>query len=205
MHGSTGQIIYANHSIKRLIERAYRVRSFQITGPDWLDNVRFDIIAKYPTGATEKDKALMLRTLLGERFQLKVHRESKELQGYALVAVKSGFKLQPVEPGGGSETSSTGGAIQTLTAKRISITALADFLAGTLSETVVDKSGISGVYNLELRWSADDLNKDGDIVAAAPNLVTALQDTLGLRLQPQKVPVKIIAVDHVERLPTDNF
>ena len=87
----------------------------------------------------------------------------------------------------------------------MSMAALADFIAGTLGETVVDKSGIGGVYNLELRWSADDLNKDGDDSADAPTLFIALQETLGLRLQPQKVPAEIIAVDHAERVPTDNF
>jgi len=98
-HGTKGQIVMDNQSLHRLIERAYNVKAFQVIGPDWLESVRFDMVAKYPPDATDEQKTAMLRTLLEDRFKLVAHRESKEKQGYALVVAKGGFKLKPVEPG----------------------------------------------------------------------------------------------------------
>jgi uncharacterized protein (TIGR03435 family) len=202
-HGSKGQIVFKNQTLKRLIERAYGVKPFQVIGPDWMENVHFDITAKYPPDTKDDDRALMLRSLLEDRFKLAAHHESKDLPGYVLVVAKR-FKLQPVEGEGGSDTNSTGGRIRTLTAKKTSIAFLADLIARNLGEMVVDKTGIEGVYDFELRWSNDDQNASGTDADTAPSLFTALQETLGLRLQSQKVPVDVVVVDHVERVPSDN-
>ncbi len=205
--GSTGQIVFTNVSLKRLIERAYNVKPFQVTAPDWVENLHFDIAAKYPPDTKNEDRSLMLRTLLEDRFKLAVHHDSKEMQGFALVVAKSGFKLKPVEPAGGSSTSDNGGRVRTLTVKHASIPSIADLLARILGETVIDKTGIEGVYDFEFKWTADDMDgstsstNNGD---PAPSLFTAVQETLGLRLQSQKGPVDIIVVDHVERVPAEN-
>jgi uncharacterized protein (TIGR03435 family) len=202
-HGSKGQIVFTNQTLKRLIERAYSVKPFQVTGPGWMETVCFDIAAKYPPDTKDDNRSLMLRTLLEDRFKLAVHRESKEMPGYALVVAKSGFKLKPVEPGG-SDTNSNGGHVRTLTAKKTSMAQLADLVARWLGEIVVDKTAIDGVYDFEFRWTNDDQTPNGTDAEAAPSLLTALQETLGLRLQPQKVPVEIVVVDHVERVPSEN-
>jgi uncharacterized protein (TIGR03435 family) len=110
--GSKGQIVFTNLTLKRLIERAYNVKSFQVTGPDWMDNIRFDIVAKYPPDTKDDDGSAMLRSLLEERFKLGVHRESKDMPGYALVVAKRGFKLQPAEPGGSDTSTNRGGACE---------------------------------------------------------------------------------------------
>ncbi|HXB71735.1 MAG TPA: TIGR03435 family protein [Candidatus Acidoferrales bacterium] len=201
--GSKGQIVFTNQTLKRLIERAYSVKPFQVPGPGWMETVHFDIAAKYPPDSKDDDRSLMLRTLLEDRFKLAVHRESKDMPGYALVVAKSGFKLKPVEPGG-SDTNTNGDRVRTLTAKKTSMAILTDLVARWLGEVVVDKTGIDGVYDFELRWTNDDQPANGIDAAAAPSLFTALQETLGLRLQPQKVPVDIVVVDHVERVPTEN-
>jgi uncharacterized protein (TIGR03435 family) len=204
-NGSRGQIVFNNVTLKRLIERAYGVKPFQVAGPDWMEAVRFDIAAKYPPETKNDDRFVMLRTLLEDRFKLAVHRQSKDLPGYALMVAKSGFKLKPVEPGG-ADTGTNGGRVRTLTAKRTSMPLLADLLARSLGEMVVDKTGIEGVYNFEFRWTNGDPNPssaDAD-ADAAPSLFTALQETLGLRLQTQKVPVEMIVVDHVQRAPIEN-
>ncbi len=206
-NGSKGQIVFTNVSLKRLIERAYNVKPFQVTSPDWTENVHFDIAAKYPPDTKNEDRALMLRTLLEDRFKLAVHHDSKELPGFALVEAKGGFKLKPVEAAGGSSAKDYGGRVRTLTVKHTSIPSIADLLARLLGETVVDKTGIEGVYDFEFKWTADDMDgstsstSNGD---PAPSLFTAVQETLGLRLQSQKVPVDIIVVDHVERVPAEN-
>ena len=202
-HGSTGQVVFTNLSLKRYIERAFNVKPFQVIGPDWMESVHFDITAKYPPDTKEADRPAMLRTLLEDRFKLAVHRESKEMQGYGLVVAKGGFKLKPVEAGG-SNTEGHGGRVRILTAKKTSMAQLADLVARYLNEVVLDKTGIDGVYDFEFRWTNDDQTPAGADVETAPSLFTALQETLGLRLQRQKVPVEMIVVDHVERVPTEN-
>ena len=208
-NGSKGQIVFTNVTLKRLIERAYNVKPFQVTSPDWTENVHFDIAAKYPPDTKNEDRFLMLRTLLEDRFKLAVHHDSKELPGFALVVAKGGFKLKPVESTGDvrSSTSDNGGRVRTLTVKHTSIPSIADLLARLLGETVVDKTGIEGVYDFEFKWTSDDMDSSTSSTSngdPAPSLFTAVQETLGLRLQSQKVPVDIIVVDHVERVPAEN-
>ncbi|SPE35764.1 conserved hypothetical protein [Candidatus Sulfopaludibacter sp. SbA3] len=89
-----------------------------------------------------------------------------------------------------------------LKATKLSMKEMADFVARMLGEVVIDKTGLDGVYTFELHWSNEDKTSDG--VATSPSLPTALQETLGLRLQPQKVPVEFLVVDHAERVPTEN-
>jgi uncharacterized protein (TIGR03435 family) len=202
-NGTKGQVVMTNQTLKRLIERAYNVKPFQVTGPGWMEDVRFDIAAKYPPDTRNDDRFVMLRTLLEDRFKLAVHRESKDMPGYALVVAKSGLRLKPVEPGA-SGMDSEGGRVQSLTAKKAAMAQLADFVARNLGEFVVDKTGLDGVYDFELRWTNDDQNPNATDIDGVPSLFTALQEALGLRLQAQKVPVEIIVVDHVERVPTEN-
>jgi len=126
------------------------------------------------------------------------------MPGYALVVAKGGFKLKAVEKTGSSGTSNNGGRVRTLTATKCSMVDLADDVARSLGQMVVDRTGLEGVYDFELRFINDDLSSNASDVDGVPSLFTALRDTLGLRLQPEKVPVDIIVVDHLERVPTDN-
>jgi uncharacterized protein (TIGR03435 family) len=199
--GTRGQIMIRNMTLHRLVELAYSVSPAQVVGPDWMENVRFDVTAKYPPDANAADRWLMLRALLEERFKLAVHRESREVQGYALVVAKGGFKLKPVEAGE-NDTDHAGGRVQTLTAKSTSIASLAGLAARYLGAVVIDKTGIDGVYDFQLRWTSDGENTDN--ADAPPLFPVAIQETLGLRLQAQKVPAEVIVVDHAERIPTEN-
>jgi len=89
-----GRIHYAFITLKMLIVNAYDVKVFQITGPPWLDSERFELTATMPPNTTKEQFRLMLQNLLAERFQLAVHRETKELPMYSLVVAKSGPKLK---------------------------------------------------------------------------------------------------------------
>jgi uncharacterized protein (TIGR03435 family) len=204
-NGSKGQTVFTNVSLRRLIERAYNVKPFQVTGPDWLDNVRFDITAKYPGDTNNEQRALMLRTLLVERFHLATHRESKDMPAYALLVAKSGPKLEVTKMSGDS-TSSNRGRFED---KAVSMAGLADQLARQLERPVVDKTGLTAVYTLKLEWTPDDQpagRGEGGAgePALGPSIFTAVQEQLGLRLQTQKLPVEIIVVDRVDRAPTEN-
>jgi len=205
-NGTRGQIVMVNQSLKRIIERAYNVKSFQVSGPDWIENVRFDITAKYPENAKNSERPAMLRSLLEDRFKLATHTETREMPGYALVAARNGLKIKPVESSGDDGTSSHdhNGAV-TLKVTSIAMSGLADYLARRLDAIMVDRTGAAGHYTFELHWSVDDTS--GGSAARGAAEFAAVQDaigTLGLRLQATKVPVEVVVVDHVERVPTEN-
>jgi uncharacterized protein (TIGR03435 family) len=90
-----GQITYQGRSLKDLISSAYSVKSFQVSGPGWLDTERFDIVAKIPEGTTKEQFNVMMQNLLAERFKLAVHRETKDFPLYELTIAKGGSKLKP--------------------------------------------------------------------------------------------------------------
>jgi len=200
--GYQGRIMFENMPLQRLIAQAYRVSPFQVSGPAWLQAEHFDIVATYPPEAPGTARQQMLRTLLEDRFKLAVHRDSKEMPGYALVPAKSGFKLKP-SAGDGNDTHHTGGRIESLEAKNTTMATLAQLLARYTGQPVVDKTGIEGAYDFQLRWSREEQNSEPG-PDAPPSIFTALQESLGLRLQAQKVPVEIVVVDRVERAPTQN-
>jgi uncharacterized protein (TIGR03435 family) len=198
-NGSAGQIVFTNASLGRLIQRAYGVKPYQLTGPDWLDTVNFDIVAKYPGGTPNEQRALMLRTLLAERFHLAIHRESKEMPAYALIVAKGGPKLEATKPAGHS--SSTRGRFDD---QGVSMAVLADQLASQLEHPVVDKTALTGAYNLKLEWVPDDQPAERTDSSLGPSIFAALQDQLGLKLQTQKLPIEIVIVDRVDRTPVEN-
>jgi len=193
---SNGEVILRNVPLRDCIEMAYNVNDARIAGPEWLATARFDIIAKPPSGTPHDQFRGMMQSLLLERFKLSVHRESKTLPVFAIVVGKGGHKLQPGEPGGAH----VDGSNNRLTGKGMSMADLADNLAGRVDRPVVDQTGLDGVYDLHLEWSPDDTSKPAD----SPSLFTAIQEQLGLRLDSRKLPVDIVVVDHIEKLPTDN-
>ena len=85
-------------SLADLIRIAYRVKAYQVSGPDWMSTERFDVRAKLPEGATQEQVPEMLQALLAERFKLTIHRQTKEQNVYALVVGKGGSKLKESVP-----------------------------------------------------------------------------------------------------------
>jgi len=205
VHETTGQVVFENMPLDRILAQAYGVRPPEIIGPSWILETRLDIMAKYPPDASSESRMLMLRGLLEGRLKLAAHTERRELPGFAMVVARSGFKLKPVEPGHHT-TNHEGGRIQTVTATSTSMEFLAGLVTRYLGQIVVNKTGIDGVYDFELRWASEDRAAGRDVVPAdsAPVLPDALEETLGLRLQPQKVPTEVFVVDHLERTPIEN-
>ncbi len=195
-----------NMTLEQLIQRAYNVRQSQVAGPDWLKNAHFDLAAKYPENTKSADRPVMLRTLLEDKFKLAVHHENRMLTGYALLTAKGGFKLKPVE-GSDDHIARHGGSEQTLTAKQTSMAAFVVELMRILDAPVVDETGIPGAYDFELHITIDQSGANGKDPDPRAPFFYGLQDalpTIGLRLQPRKVPLDVIVVDHAERTPVDN-
>jgi uncharacterized protein (TIGR03435 family) len=174
MGADAGMLRYSNVSLKDCIRVAYRVKDFQVQGPDWLGNTRFDIVAKLPDGSSEDQIPEMLQTLLADRFKLVVHRDSKEHAIYALVAGKGGPKLKPAEmatadvtapagnggrgviPRGGMTVmvDDTGAHLQ---APSATLPRLAELMSRFAERPIVDMSGIEGQYDFDLVLSPEAL------------------------------------------------
>jgi uncharacterized protein (TIGR03435 family) len=205
-----GRLIAKNVSLRRLIDLAYRMKAFQVSGgPTWIDSARFDIEGKaQDPHATEAQLRQMLQPMLAERFHLVFHRESKELPLYALVVAKGGPKLlpphDPSRPGG---VDFRMGGTQII-GTNAPILGLADALSERLQRTVVDKTGVDGRYDFKLAFTPDDrLTGFGeDNVNPDPegaSLFAALSEQLGLKLEGSKGPVEIFVIDRAER-PSEN-
>lgn len=192
------ELYLENTSLRKCIALAYNVsedRDNAISAPDWLNFERYDIAAKFPAGTPLDQVRAMLQNLLADRFKLRLHRESKEVAMYALVTAKNGPKL--AESAAGTQ-GSIGMSQGHLSGKGVPVAALADRLSGPvfqLGRPVVDRTGISGLYDFTLDWGSDD---------STPSLFTALQEQLGLRLEAQKGSVEVLVVDSMERKPTPN-
>jgi uncharacterized protein (TIGR03435 family) len=193
-------IRYSNVTLKDAIAQAYSVASYQITGgPEWLSSERYDIAAKAATPAPKPQLMLMLRTLLEERFGLKLHQETRELPIYALVVGKGGPKMRPVKDTGSTEMG--GGDDHQLTARQVSMEALARTFSRQFGRQVLDLTGLPGVFDFNLDYAPDNVAPSDD--GLAPSIFTALQEQLGLRLEARKGLVEVVVIDHAEK-PSEN-
>jgi uncharacterized protein (TIGR03435 family) len=199
-----GEIIMENISLKQVVMMAYDVRNFTFSGPDWMDTVRFDIVAKPPSPVNRDEMKILIRSLLAERFKLVVHRETKTLSAYELVVAKGGLKIKEVEPGPGGANSNTNGGKAILNAQRVTMARFADLLGTRLDRPVVDKTDVPGAFDIKVEWTVDQNASEDSDPPAGPTIFTALQEQIGLRLAAQKLPVEIVVVDRVEKLPTEN-
>jgi len=168
-------------SLRDYIRFAYKVKDYQIVSPEWLGTERYDIAASIPAGgANQEQLADMMKALLADRFQLKLHHESKEFPVYALVLAKGGTKLteSPLDaPADGtakpavdvSASGSRNGVVvnlgrgayfnfsdNKLEAKKLTMAYFAEMLARFVDRPVVDMTGLTGTYDVLLNFTEED-------------------------------------------------
>lgn len=216
-----------NYPMSSLLEIAYGLSSYRIFGPAWLAEERFTIAAKLPAGTTKEQLMLMMRTLLVERFKIAAHIERKEIAGYDLIVAKGGLKMAaspgppneddaPVSwptkpdkegypnlpPGRQAFMTAAGGRIRWRFVDE-SMDTLASKLADNVGRPIVDATGLTGKYDFEIYWSADAMSADPPADSGS-SLFTAVQQQLGLKLEPKKVPGDTVVIDRIERTPREN-
>jgi uncharacterized protein (TIGR03435 family) len=194
----TNRFTARNASLALLIAIAYNVDSNKLLGgPGWLDSQLYDISAKAEgDAALTRDQMLpLLRKLLEQRFHLVAHLAKQETSGYALVVAKSGPKLQ--ENKGAPEQAYI--FSNSLSLQNVSTATLASTLEKPAGHPVIDKTGLTGKYDIKIEYAPD-----GSAESTLPSIFTVLQDQLGLRLEPLKVSIEMLVIDHVERAPTEN-
>ena len=205
-----------NMRIINMVSQAYDIKQDLIFGmPDWTDGAHYDVEAKMsPEDAKAFNKLsreekiatgkVLLRGILEERFHLKAHIETKQLPVYDLVMAKSGVKM-------GTATDGPGGLLHfqdgLLADQGIEISTLVGQLTNLVHRLVIDKTGLKGRFDLTLEYAPDrDAPAEPDNGLPqdnAPSIFTALEEQLGLKLQPDKGSVDTVVIDHVE-LPTEN-
>jgi len=203
-----GRLAVTNMALKTLLSVAYDVREFQIAGgPEWMTSARFDVTAKAesPT-ATRQEMVAMLRTLLTQRFKLAIRREMKELPVYELVVDSGGLKLAA-----SAETTKLmlDGGNGRARGTKVTMDVFGQFLSMQVGRTVIDRTGVTGAYDLTLTWVPDTnpVQSSSDNPRApdtsGPSIFTAVQEQLGLKLVSRRGPVPSIVIEHAER-PTEN-
>ena len=222
-----GSARFTGFHVRTLIAMAYRAEGIQrfdqlVGGPSWLSVDRFDIIAKADAQAQDAPNRLpaMLRSLLRDRFGLRVHAETRQMPAYGLVKARRDGKLgrnlreSAIDCSGTAATAAnpnpdlwcgiraTSGVI---TGRAVSAVQLAGNLSGypTVDRFVTDRTGLTGRYDFELEYSPAFLEPGNAVSSAGPSLFTALTEQLGLRLQPETIVAPVLVIDRVERPAPD--
>jgi uncharacterized protein (TIGR03435 family) len=214
---SGDRVIIHNNQVGNVILYAYRVPIYQVEGnldlPDgwnW-----YDIEARAPESSTDDQIRIMLQALLEDRFKLKVHRETREMAAYKLVIAKNGPKLKPAVPGfrptvdgiampfrEGFCAGVLGRDGRHLIGEGATVAQVINWLPGNLEGPVVDGTGgIDGKFDFDVRFIRE--NKPAPDGEPGPDLPTALQEELGLKLERSKAPIEVLVIDHLEK-PSGN-
>jgi uncharacterized protein (TIGR03435 family) len=205
-----GRLTITGFKLSQLIEKAYRVENYQISGgPVWVSQDRFNIIATPPESSRASkfspsarrdppppEELLMLQALLADRFHLKLHRETKEGTVLALVSTNKGPRLQPPKTPDhrpqvmlGFDSDADRARHHYLQGDNATMPLLAQRLAGLLGRPVHDETGVAG--NFDFKFSFDEDETHAAVVAAIQQL--------GLKLESKKAPIETLVIDHAEK------
>lgn len=230
-------ISMTNFPVHMVLREVLGVSDNQLIGePGWLNSDRFDVEAKVAAEDVPKLKTLkpaerwaMLQSVFQDRFALKYHHENRDLTQYVLVVAKGGLKMKEAAPGDtyadgvkGPDGKSAGAGMVRMgpgefTGQAAALDALVHFLSFQFHSPVIDKTGLTGKYDINLKWAPDESEgmmrpPDGGQPEAAnpapptttgPSIFTALEEQLGLKLEAHKEPGDVIVIDHIEQ-PSPN-
>lgn len=216
-----------NMTLRMLVKTAYGVHDDQIVGgPGWINEDRFDVVAKAgtdrPTAVFRDEARVMLRSALADRFRLNIHRERREIPVLTLTIARRDGSLGPrlrrsnpdecgaparPFPGGAATPESIGdkpcgsglGRAGYQAARAMDFTVLVTRLGPWTDRLLVDKTGLAGSFDWDLQWTPDALTPNAAASATDVSLVTALREQLGLRLEAQRDVAEVLVIDRVER------
>jgi uncharacterized protein (TIGR03435 family) len=202
-HGSSGSgtpnsMEMRNTTLATLVRSAYGLNEFQLAGgPKWVDSERFIVNVKFPASATREQQSLMMQHMLADRFKLEFHRETRQLSEYALVVGKGGPKLTATKEDDANRGGSSQGP-KMIKANGVTLARLAQMLISAVEAPVIDRTGISGEYNVNLHFAPLTPSPEETL----PSIFAAVQE-LGLKLEPIKGPVEVLVIDKAE-MPAAN-
>ena len=201
------RVFIENETVNAMISYAYGVHAKQIVGgPAWFGSERFDIrglpdVDGIPNTAQYRE---MLIKLLADRFGLKFHQDRRELACYAVTVAKGGPKIEATKSGPDGLPDQSGRNSNGQASWRFTNNSMEDFakfLQFQLDRPVVDQTGLKGKYDFKLAWTKDNAPVTDD--NAAPGFFTAIQEQAGLKIEPSKAEVEVLAIDHAEQPSVD--
>ena len=215
---NAGRLTIRNGPTRAIIRSAFALQDFQVVGgPDWIDTDGWDVTAKAEAGAERQPMGPMVQSLLAESFKLVAHKETRTLPVYALVFARQDHAFGPKLHASSTDCQKDVGAVIARTGRppspdapplcgirsrsghiELNATRINPNFVRTLApitgRNVVDKTGMTGLYDAELVWNDAE---------EGPSLFTAIQEQLGLKLEAQRGPVDVLVIDHVERPTSD--
>jgi len=189
-----------NFDLASLIMLAYDLPSDRLSAPSWMRDAKFDLVANVPSGSSKEQFRLMQQNLLAERFRLKTHWETKEMQVYALSIAKRGAKLKESATTAPTMRMGSTGGITQMTFKGSQVEQLVKQLSHVpgIDRLVLDKTGLTGKYDFELKLTGGPSGVTGP---EDESVFTAIEEQLGLKLEAQRAPISILVVDKAEKSP----
>jgi uncharacterized protein (TIGR03435 family) len=204
---SPAGVTMKNVHLKSVVQWAYHLQAIQVSGPGWLDDNRYDIVAKAAGETPGERQRVMMQTLLAQRFKLTFHRETKEMPAYVFTVAKGGHKLKPSESEGEMEVKPSVTGKMAAAFSRVTLAQLSEMAQSPLQGVVVDQTGLKGSYDFTLDMSpfmgGGDFRPTGieDIIAM---IIQAVNEQLGIKIEQKKVPAELLIVDHAEKIPVEN-
>jgi uncharacterized protein (TIGR03435 family) len=208
------QVDAGGESLRDLILLSWSLPEDQISGPDWISSVRFDVHAKLPAGASRKDVPAMMQAMLAERFGLKIHHEERVKPVYALIPGKGPLKLKVSDPNDTSAPGCNGGPAGGQVCRHTTMADLAVLLTNSatmrermpsmtwgLDRPAIDMTGLTGSYDFTMRYGVLGGRSGNAEPGPEMSIADAVKD-LGLKLEPVKHSFDIVVIDHIERAPT---
>lgn len=204
-------LLRASMTLKSFIMTAYDLQAYQVTGgPSWIDSSTYEIVARLERGGDESPTGderplhLALQSLLAERFQLKFHRQIRDVPAFALTTAKSGSKLKESLANGKCGTDSVPGPGRTVIGRCADVETVRRLIARQVDRPVFDQTDLKSRYDFTLQWRPENFKGAAtEEQMALPSFFTALEEQLGLTLEPRKMPVEALVVDSAER-PSEN-
>ena len=196
-------VIVKNQTVESMLRRAYGLQRSQFIGlPDWVRTEHFDVDGVPDTIGEPNASQVqsLMRQLLAERFGLKVRHEQREMAVYALTVAKGGPRMEPSKADPNGMPANDGGndnGRQNRKFTNVSMADLATMLQFNVDRPVVDKTGVTGRYDFKLKWTVDQT--DAGELDATPGLFTAIQEQIGLKLEPMKAMADVLVVDEIQR------
>jgi uncharacterized protein (TIGR03435 family) len=199
------RIVGTASTLLDMITAAYQVKYEQVSGgPGWVGSIHYDFAAKAPGDAppTEEQAKQMLQNMLAERFQLKIHRDKKDVPVYALVVGKNGPTMKPsTADAPGNNFTRADEAGMHMEATHGTMEHLATQLSSTAGRPVHDRTGLTGYFAFKLDWLP--ANRTPEPNSNKVSIFTAVQEQLGLKLEPAKGQIDVLVIDRAEK-PTEN-
>jgi uncharacterized protein (TIGR03435 family) len=198
------QFVLENRSVETLLLVGYGVHKKQIVNaPDWIRTERWDVrgVPDVPGQPSLRQMQALARKVLTERFGLVTHTEKREIEVYALTVAKGGEKMTPSagDPNGlPDENDNDNGGVRTMRAANMSMSEFALIMKFFMDRPIVDQTGLAGRYDFLLKWLFDESKAPPD-GSAPPGLFTAIQEQVGLKLEPVKAQTDVLVLDAVER------